>query len=171
MEKHLRNASLFIGLLIALVACAPEKVAVGSHKDAEHYFAIPLGNLEIQLQLALTPEERNKGLMFRDRLPLNHGMCFVFERGEGRGFWMRNTRIPLDIGYFDSSGKLLETYAMYPYDETSITSKSQDVLIAVEMNQGWYAKNKITPGAQLDLSALSQAIIARGKVPSAYSLR
>ena len=43
-------------------------------------------------------------------------MLFVFEKPGPQRFWMKNTRIPLDIGYFSSNGKLLEIHAAKPYD-------------------------------------------------------
>jgi uncharacterized membrane protein (UPF0127 family) len=83
---------------------------------------------------------------------------------------MRNTRIPLDIGYFDANGRLLEIHALYPYDENSVPSRSQKVLIAVETNRDWFARNKIMPGAQIDLEALTHAIQRRGTSPQNFPL-
>lgn len=50
-----------------------------------------------EVELALTPEERSRGLMFREHLEENKGMLFVFDEEGERGFWMKNTLIPLDI--------------------------------------------------------------------------
>jgi len=123
------------------------------------------------LQLALDDAEYAQGLMNRDSMPKDHGMLFLFEKPGPRSFWMRNTRIPLDLGYFGADGRLLEIHALYPYDETSVPSRSREILIAVEMNSGWYAKNKITPGARIDLPALTDALNRRGKAPHNYQLR
>ena len=85
-------------------------------------------------------------------------MLFLFDRPDKRGFWMKNTRIPLDIGYFDSCGQLLEIYKLFPYDETPVNSRSREVLIAVETNRGWYAANDIQVGDRIDMSSLSLAL-------------
>lgn len=62
---------------------------------------VELNGQRYQVELALDRESQMRGLMFRDHLPADHGMLFIFP-GEGpRSFWMRNTRIPLDIFYFD----------------------------------------------------------------------
>ena len=108
--------------------------------------------------------------MHRDSMPDDHGMLFLFNQPEPRSFWMRNTRIPLDLGYFDASGRLLEIHALYPYDENGVPSRSQQVLIAVETNRGWFARNNIAPGAQLDFDALTLAVSRRGKSLTNYPI-
>jgi len=84
--------------------------------------------------------------MYRESLPENHAMLFVFEGPRQASFWMRNTRIPLSIAYLDASGKILEIHDMQPFDETSIRSRSLAVAFALEVNQGWFRKQGIGPG-------------------------
>ena len=142
---------------LSAVACQPVDApveAVGS----QTYFPISIGGSELKLQLALKPAEQQKGLMFRESLDNDHGMLFIFDRPDKRGFWMRNTRIPLDIGYFDSSGQLLEIHKLFPFDETVVNSRSREVLIAVETNRGWYAANSIQVGDRIDMSSLAFAL-------------
>jgi uncharacterized membrane protein (UPF0127 family) len=98
-------------------------------------------------------------------------MLFLFKQPEQRSFWMRNTRIPLDIAYFDANGRLLEIHALYPYNENPVPSRSQNVLIAIETNRGWFARNNILPGAQLNLKALLDAISRRGQSPANYPIQ
>jgi len=137
---------------------------------AETYFPISLDGRKLHLQLAITQAEQQKGLMFRESLAGNHGMLFLFEQPEQRGFWMKNTSLHLDIGYFDRSGKLLEIHRLFPFDETPVASYSRNVQIAVETNRGWYAANDIKPGAQLDMTALAAALAARGFSASAFGI-
>ena len=177
LRLHLRatmklyNHSLFtLALLLLLSACAP-KDSTSAPESRDAYFPISIGDIPLQLQLALTQGEQSKGLMHRDSMPKDHGMLFLFNQPEPRSFWMRNTRIPLDLGYFDASGRLLEIHALYPYDENAVPSRSQKVLIAVETNRGWFARNQIKPGAQLDLESLTQAISRRGKSPANFQLQ
>ncbi len=139
-------------------------------ESATTYYPVKIGDTEVQLQLALNDPERTQGLMHRDSMPKEHGMLFLFEKPEPRSFWMRNTRIPLDLGYFDADGRLKEVHALYPYDETPVKSYSRDILIAVEMNQGWYSAHGIKPGAQIDLSALTEAVSRRGQSPATFQL-
>jgi uncharacterized membrane protein (UPF0127 family) len=64
---------------------------------------------------------------------------------------MKNVPIPLDIGYFDSNGRLIEIHSLYPNDETQIVSKSHSIQYTLEMNKGWYHQNKISTGKYIDL--------------------
>ncbi len=157
MLKHL---SLLLVLLLAsgLSGCNKQAESV---KPPETYFPLDLGGHTIQVQLALTPSEQSQGLMHRDNLAPDHGMLFVFRSPGQRSFWMHNTLIPLDIGYFTADGMLREVYPMQPRDRTSVQSIRNDILYALEMNQGWFAENKIRPGARLNLDQLETAIRKR----------
>ena len=59
------------------------------------------------VELATTPKQQALGLMFRDSMPDDRGMLFIFPSATTRSFWMKNTRIPLDIFYFDTDLKLV----------------------------------------------------------------
>ena len=99
--------------------------------------------------------------MHRDSIEADRGMLFLFEHPERRAFWMRNTQIPLDLGYFDASGRLLEVRQLFPFDENTVPSASNKVLIAVETNRGWFHANDVKPGAQIDMEALRVALARR----------
>lgn len=62
----------------------------------------------ITLELAISEEERAQGLMYRDQLPDDHGMLFLFQREDHYPFWMKNTFIALDIVWLSGSGEVLE---------------------------------------------------------------
>ncbi|MBV8641430.1 MAG: DUF192 domain-containing protein, partial [Verrucomicrobia bacterium] len=101
-------------------------------------------------EVADSPQASENGLMFRDSLAEDHGMLFVFERPKTASFWMRNTKIPLSIAYIDSMGKILEIKSLKPLDETAVPSGSDRVAFALEVNQGWFGRHGISPGAQID---------------------
>ena len=142
---------------LACIACQPTRAPIDA-VNSQTYFPISIGGIQLQLQLALKPAEQQKGLMHRESLDKDHGMLFLFDSPDRRGFWMRNTCIPLDIGYFDSPGQLLEVHKLFPFDETAVNSRSREVLIAVETNRGWYAANGIQVGERIDMNSLDIAV-------------
>jgi len=102
--------------------------------------------LPLRVELALTEEEKSKGLMNRKNLGKNNGMLFIFNYEKNQNFWMKNTYLPLSIAYLDKNGIIREIYDMKPLD-TSITYPSKyPSLYALEVNQGWFTGNKIIRG-------------------------
>ncbi len=162
-----------IMLAVAFAACAKDR-ATGDEpavrKTVSDFFSIKVGNKTVRMQLAVLPQEQEHGLMERRDLGRDDGMLFVYAKPQQVNFWMRNTPTPLDIGYFDESGTLLEIYAMQPFDETTIPSRSAHIKFPLEMNQGWFAQNGVKPGAQLDLKALAAALNERGFEPRKFGL-
>ena len=158
-------------LLGAAPGCARHEPAPAAVRTAEDWFPLRVGSRTIQVQVVVYPPEMERGLMFRRELGADQGMVFVYPEPIRMSFWMRNTALPLDIGFFNARGELKEVYAMLPFDETTIQSHDAQLQFALEMNQGWFQRNGIHPGAALDLAALSAAIAARGADPRMFGLR
>jgi uncharacterized membrane protein (UPF0127 family) len=97
------------------------------------------------VEVADEPEERTRGLMGRDALAPDSGMYFVYEQAHRHGFHMRNTRIPLSIAFIRPDGVIADIKDMRPYDETPV-APDQGYKDALEMNQGWFAKNDVRVG-------------------------
>lgn len=137
---------------------------------AATWFPLHVGGQSIEAQLAVTPEEMQTGLMHRAALPQNRGMLFVYETPRRVSFWMMNTLIPLDVGFFTKDGILREVRTMRPNDLTSIPSTRSDIQFALEMNAGWFEKNNIRPDAPLDLRAVADALRQRQFEPASFGL-
>ncbi|WP_236966280.1 DUF192 domain-containing protein [Hydrogenophaga sp. SL48] len=102
----------------------------------------------IQAQVATTPEQRSVGLMFRQDMPANEGMVFVFEEPAGQCFWMKNTLLPLTAAFVADDGTIVNLADMKPQTEDSHCS-AKPVRYVLEMNQGWFAKRGLKAGAKL----------------------
>ncbi|RYZ87874.1 MAG: DUF192 domain-containing protein [Proteobacteria bacterium] len=117
---------------------------------------IVLSGKTISVEMSVTDAEHERGLMFRKQLPENEGMLFVFKTEEIRAFWMKNTIIDLSIGYFDKDRTLIDIQEM---KATSILDSRppsypsvQPAMYALEMNKGWFAKNRIKLGTKFDFA-------------------
>ena len=100
--NRLRLLTLLSLLAVALSACAGPA------------YEVELKGETFTVDLALTAEEQRRGLMFVDEMPADHGMLFIFNREAPRSFWMKNTRIPLDIIYFDENLALVSVARARP---------------------------------------------------------
>jgi uncharacterized protein len=162
---------LALAVFALLTGCGNKEAAKpAAVKTIEDRFDIRVGDRTVQMRVALLPAETQRGLMFVKEMGADEGMLFVFERQQQMSFWMRNTHLSLDIGYFDAEGVLREIYPMYPLDERPVASRGR-MQFALEMHQGWYRHHSVKPGAKLDLAAVAGAIRARGLDPAEYNLR
>jgi uncharacterized membrane protein (UPF0127 family) len=102
----------------------------------------------LTVQVADTPKKRNMGLMFVEKLPENEGMLFVFSEKTYGGFWMKNTFIPLSIAFLDLHGRILKILHMEPCIEEYCPTYDPEIFYdyAIEVNLGWFAKNRIKEG-------------------------
>ncbi len=167
-----RRPLSFLALLVLLTACGGSDAAKNAEpKTVDDRFAIKVGDRTVQMQVAAKLPEVQKGLMFVKSMGEDEGMLFVFTAPQQQGFWMRNTTLPLDIGFFDPAGELKEIYPMHPLDERRVTSRSRNIQFCLEMNQGWFKRNNVKPGAKLDLQAVAGALKARGFRPEQAGLR
>jgi len=148
--RVLRRCFLLLNLLLGVFAPAAcqEHNPGGANAFGLRTIDLRLGPAKVVAEVADTPESRSTGLMFRDSLPQDHGMLFVFEHPTQASFWMKNTKIPLSIGFLDTAGTLLEIRDMQPYSETLINSRSDQVAYALETNQGWFRQNHVSVGSR-----------------------
>ncbi len=124
---------------------------------------LQVGDQTIETELALSPEQQARGLMYRKSMPEMHGMLFSFPRDRVLHFYMKNTLIPLSIAYLDKAGVIREIYDMQALDESIVPSR-WPMRFALEMNQGWFGRHKVgvgqrvvlTDGSPLQHSSLEQ---------------
>ena len=116
---------------------------------------VELKGQRYEVELALDEDSRMRGLMFRDSLPERQGMLFVFPQQEPQAFWMRNTRIPLDILYFDDALRFVSVAAGAPPCTTPSCPSypsSRPARFVLELNAGHARRLGVTPGDVLVLA-------------------
>ncbi len=143
-------------LIMSLVATMGWAQVPGQTEKARPKYqkkSITVGTKTITVEIADDDVKRAYGLMFVKKMPKDTGMLFVFDRPEMQSFWMKNTLIPLAIGYFGEDKKLVDVLEMEPGNmlEKKIRTypSSAPAKYALEMNKGWFKKNKIKVGAVL----------------------
>ncbi|MGP9820019.1 DUF192 domain-containing protein [Salinarimonas sp. NSM] len=108
------------------------------------------GEHAFEVELAATPEERQRGLMFRRSMPADQGMLFDFERVAPVSMWMRNTYISLDMLFIDADGTVVRIAEnTEPLSERTIRS-GQPVLSVLELNAGTARRLGIEAGDRVE---------------------
>ena len=110
--------------------------------------ALSAGMHQIQAQVALTPEQRQIGLMHRREMPQHEGMLFAFEQPSQQCFWMKNTLLPLTAAFVADDGTIINLVDMKP-QTTDAHCSARPVRYVLEMNQGWFARKGIKAGFKL----------------------
>ena len=105
------HTKIHLCLNIWLAALIATTSLYAANPPATH---ILLAGHRFGVEIASTEAAREHGLMYRTRLAANHGMLFVYKKAELRSFWMKNTRIPLDILFFDAERRLINVSADTP---------------------------------------------------------
>jgi uncharacterized protein len=105
----------------------------------------------IRLELAQTDEEHARGLMYRDSLPEDAGMLFVFDQDGRLSFWMKDTFIPLDMVWLTAAGDVVDVRTVQPcrIDPCPTYAAVKPARAVLELNAGVAAKHGVKPGTRL----------------------
>ena len=106
----------------------------------------------IKVEIADNKTARSRGLMHRETLATDAGMLFIFDEPDYLRFWMKDTPLDLDIGFFDENRHLFQIEQMKAFDDATIHTAHAPAVFVLEVNRGWFAKNRIRPGALLRLT-------------------
>lgn len=133
---------LVSALLLTLAGCA----STGGHW-------VEVGGQRYQVEIADNDASRAQGLMFRDKMADGHGMLFIHDYEEPQAYWMKNTRIPLDILYFDTGRRLVTQQRDVPPcsagDACPIYPSNAPARYVLELNAGQAAKLKLQDGSEI----------------------
>jgi uncharacterized membrane protein (UPF0127 family) len=112
----------------------------------------------IMAEIADTPQKRATGLMYRDHLKKDHGMLFLFNEPQAWTFWMKNTRIPLDLVWMDRKKRVIHIERNVPICTRTDDScpqyrpNSDDALFVLEIPGGTADVYRIEKGATLQFA-------------------
>jgi uncharacterized membrane protein (UPF0127 family) len=132
--------------ILMIVACAACSAGGAS---------VEIGGERFSVELAETTQKQTLGLMYRDEMPADHGMLFIFKNEAPRSFWMKNCRFPQDIMYFDKDlimvSASLDTPPCRVSRCPSYPSKAPAMYV-LELNAGTAARLGVGPGSQLTVN-------------------
>jgi uncharacterized membrane protein (UPF0127 family) len=136
-------------LLCAVALCASTSVLNNAFADDT---TVTLKGHRFDVEQANEPASQERGLMFRDSMPADHGMIFNFSDEQPRIFWMKNCRMPLDILYFDQKYKLVSMQQRVPAcrsDPCPQYPSEGPARYVLELNAGVAEKLGVKPGDAL----------------------
>jgi len=114
---------------------------------------VELAGQRYAIEIADDDAERARGLMYRDAMAAGNGMLFIYEAEQPQAYWMKNTKIPLDILYFDGSRKLVSQQRDVPPcslgDACPSYPSEAPAQYVLELNAGEAARLKLQDGAEL----------------------
>lgn len=139
-------------LLCAVALCASTFVLHNAFADDT---TVTLKGHRFDVEQANDPASQERGLMFRDSMPDDHGMLFNFSDEQTRVFWMKNCRMPLDILYFDQKYKLVSMQQRVPAcrsDPCPQYPSEGPARYVLELNAGVAEKLGVKPGDALTVA-------------------
>jgi uncharacterized membrane protein (UPF0127 family) len=121
-------------------------IAVAS--SGELTLPLQVGDSQVHVEVADTPDERAIGLMHRTVLAPDVGMLFIYPSESPRSFWMKDTLLPLSIAFIATDGRIVSVFDMKPLDLSPVDS-ILPATYALEMSQGWFATHSVQVGDQV----------------------
>lgn len=109
----------------------------------------------VTVEVARTPAELERGLMFRERLGPDAGMLFVFPRTAEYDFWMKNTLIPLDMIFADAGGNVVGIVENAEPLTTTSRSAGAPSRYVLEVNGGWSAAHGVARGDRMRFEGIA----------------
>ena len=125
----------------------------GGRTLALDYVSFPdaLGAPSLHVELAKTPSQQERGLMYRTSMPEDRGMLFAFPSSSIHKFWMHNTCIPLDMMFIADDGFITGIVESAPTLDDGERSIACPVSYVLEVNAGWARRHGVAPGQRVKL--------------------
>src|SRR5919106_2877677 len=154
-----RPAMAALVAIIVLGACSSPPSSPGDDPGGPAFGEASLviqtdsGEVHVEVEVADSPEERARGLMFREELPPDGGMVFLQEEPARGTFWMKDTLIPLSLAVWGPGGRIRSILDMEPCREDPCPSYDPEAawIGAVEVNRGFFDRNGVRVGDRVRL--------------------
>jgi uncharacterized membrane protein (UPF0127 family) len=145
--------SMSLMLLSVMLAACRAGDGTPAQDTAVLEFAPAGGTVRLEVEIADEPSERARGLMGRASLPEDRGMAFLFDGESTSAFWMKDTLIPLSIGFWDRAGRIVAMVDMPPCEADPCPKYGPGVpyVGAVEVNLGWFERSGVDIGDRVEL--------------------
>lgn len=141
---------MLFSFLLTIANCAETERPSPLLYQENYKTPLAISNQIFMTEIADTPESMQKGMMFRPTMADNQAMLFVYPTPQPMAFWMKNTRIPLDMLFFDANYRLQEIKANVPPCQTAncpdYPAKHDNNQYVIELKGGSAKKFGITVG-------------------------
>lgn len=140
-----------IVIVVGLIMGAFLYFAIISQNSNKSMPTLRINNQEIHIEIATTLQEKKEGLCCRNSLPERQGMLFVYDQPGDYGFWMKNTRIPLDMYWISAEKKIVHIeHSVRPDSYPQSFRSPIPAQYILETNAGFAKKHSITVGDQAE---------------------
>ena len=137
--KKIKWAHSALAIIATVVVLTIIFIAINSQKT---YTSLVVGNQTLQVEIANTSQKRQQGLCCRDSLPADQGMLFVYDKPGDYRFWMKDTRIPLDMIWIGSNKHIVHIeHSVAPESYPQTFSSPEPAQYILETNAGYAKKH------------------------------
>lgn len=147
--------SVFLAAALLLGAFASTGSVFGAELETVVIDTSEGEDLSFDVEIALTPDERSLGLMFRDVLDPMSGMLFIYPGPQEVNMWMHSTRIPLDMLFIGADGTIVKIKERAVPYSNEVISSGAPVVAVLELNGGTASRLGIQPGDRVQLPEIS----------------
>jgi uncharacterized membrane protein (UPF0127 family) len=147
-----RTSAVAVVLMLLLACGSTSPCAVPPPKVVFH---APAGAATLNVEVAYSQEDQQRGLSGRSSLAPDDGMAFAFARPVDDAFWMKDTTIPLSIAFWDGNGRIVALFDMAPCGAGPCRRyrPRTSYVGAVEANRGYFSAHGIAVGDRIRLVA------------------
>lgn len=142
---HMKTARVAAVLLITLSLSACASDAASPVQKNLPVQLLSVAGIEVNVEIADTPQRRQIGLMNRKALAPMAGMLFIFDEAQTQCMWMKNTLIDLDVAFLDTQGRIINVETMKA-GTTDVHCSKAPAIQALEMNARWFESHQVKPG-------------------------